>query len=91
MSSSTLEIAAVMHCFRSSTLTGSGGRKILSLIYPHKKKNHKALDMDFLVANVSVPCSCLLSSVWNDLDYRIDICHVTKVSIQNICNLVIQT
>jgi hypothetical protein len=45
---------------RSFTLTGSGETKTLSLIYPHK-----ALDPDFLEANVSVPCSGLLSGKSN--------------------------
>jgi hypothetical protein len=30
------------------------------------------LDPDFLVANMSVPCSDLLSSAWNKQDYRTD-------------------
>jgi hypothetical protein len=50
----------------------------LYLWYIPTGRNHKASDLDFLVANVSVPCSGLLSGVWNELDYRIDICHVIK-------------
>jgi hypothetical protein len=45
-----------------------------------QEKSQKSLDLDFLVANLSVPCSGLLSGVWNELDYRIDICRVTKGS-----------
>jgi hypothetical protein len=39
MCSSTLATAVVMRCFRSFTLTGSGGTKTLSSIYPHKKNS----------------------------------------------------
>ena len=39
ISSSTLATAVVMRCFSSFKLTGSGGAKTLSLIYPHKKKS----------------------------------------------------
>jgi hypothetical protein len=39
MASSTLATDVVMPCFRPFALTGSGGTKTLSLIYPHKKKS----------------------------------------------------
>jgi hypothetical protein len=59
-SSLTLATAVVMHCVRSFALTGSGGTKLCFWYIP-TRRNHKALDPDFLVANVSVPCSGLLS------------------------------
>jgi hypothetical protein len=33
----------------------------------------------------------MLRCDWNELDYRIDICRVTKSQTCNICSLVIQT
>jgi hypothetical protein len=54
----TLATAVVMSYFTSFTRTGNGGTKTLSLVYLRKKKrNHMALDADFLVTSVSVP-SC---------------------------------
>ena len=46
-SSSTLATAVVMHCFSSFKLTGSGGTKTLSLIYP-TRRNHKELSLGLL-------------------------------------------
>jgi hypothetical protein len=64
MSSAALAAVVVMRCFRSFTLTGSGGTKLCFDISP-QEENHKALDPDFLVAHVSVPPSGLLSGQSN--------------------------
>jgi hypothetical protein len=52
----------------------------LCLWHIRTRKNHRALDPDFLVATMSVPRSGLLIGVWNELDYGNDICRVTKGS-----------
>jgi hypothetical protein len=61
MSLSALTKAVETCCFRPRTLTQSVGTKTLSLMYPPQERNHKALDPNFLVGNVSVSCSGLLS------------------------------
>jgi hypothetical protein len=56
----TLAAVVVIRCFRSSKVTGTGGTKTLSLTYPHRKKSHRVLDRDFVVANMWVTCCRLL-------------------------------
>jgi len=62
---STLATAVVMSYFISVKLAGSGGRKILSLIYPHKKKSQGVKSgllggqyVSAMFSNVDRPIQC---------------------------------
>jgi hypothetical protein len=56
------------------------GEQKFRLSYIPTRKNYKALDPDFLVANVSSAMFWSVEHVWNELDYRTDTCHVTRSS-----------
>lgn len=58
-------------CDTCFTFAGSQGTKTLCFIHPQRNKRHRALDLDILVVNMSVPCSGLLncqSSIEVDFD-----------------------